>query len=130
MTLTKRKHFQKLPDISFLRLSPDGSKAAFINRSVNALFTYDLSLKTLARKSSYQARAYPVNPVFSPDGKNLFYIIQNLNNATDLSVETLDAATGKITDRVSLKKAGVTAPTFFQLQMTILFGLLPRKAGK
>ena len=100
-------------DISFLRFSPDGLKAAFFNRKVNALFLYDLSAKTLTRKYPYQARGYPANPVFSADGSRFMYIIQNLNNASDLSVETLDADSWKSYGRVSLRKAGITAPAVF-----------------
>lgn len=100
-------------DISFLRFSTDGMTAAFYNRTVNALFLYDLSSKTLTRKYPYQARGYPVNAVFSSDGKTFQYIIQNLNNASDLSVETLDAKTWKSYGRTSLRKAGVTSPTVF-----------------
>jgi WD40 repeat protein len=126
----KKKALSEIADISFLRLSPDGSKAAFINRSVNALFTFDLSLKTLARKSAFQSRAYPVNPVFSSDGKNLFYVIQNLNSASDLSVEILDSNSGKITSRVSLKNAGVTAPTVFAIANDNSFWALAEKGGE
>ncbi len=51
-------------DISYLRFSPDGLKAAFIDRAVNALFLYDFSAKTLLRKSPFKARSYPVNRCF------------------------------------------------------------------
>ena len=100
-------------DISYLRFSADGMTAAFFNRTVNALFLYDLSSKTLTRKYPYQARGYPANPVFSADGSRFMYIIQNLNNASDLSVETLDSKTWKSYGRVSLNKAGVNSPTVF-----------------
>jgi hypothetical protein len=126
----KKKALSEIADISFLRLSPDGSKAAFINRSVNALFTYDLSLKALARKSAFQSRAFPVNPVFSSDSKNLFYVIQSLNTADDLSVESLDTATGKITGRVSLKKSGLTLPTVFSIAHDNSYWAFAEKGGK
>ena len=100
-------------DISYLRFSPDGKKAAFFNRKVNALYLYDLSSKILSRKSPYQARGFPINPVFSADGTKFFYIIQNQDNTSDLSVETLDAITWKSYERVSLKKAGIEEPTVF-----------------
>ena len=100
-------------DISYLRFSPDGKKAAFYNRTVNALYLYDLSSKNLSRKSPYRARGFPINPVFSADGTKFFYIIQNQDNTSDLSVETLDAITWKSYERVSLKKAGIEEPTVF-----------------
>jgi WD40 repeat protein len=100
-------------DISFLHLSADGMTAAFFNRTVNALFLYDLPSKTLTRKYPFQARGFPVNAVFSSDGKMFQYVIQNLNNASDLSVETLDAKTWKSYGRTSIRKAGVTTPTAF-----------------
>jgi WD40 repeat protein len=117
-------------DISFLRLSPNGSKAVFINRKVNALFFYDLSTRSLARKYAYQARAYPVNPVFSNDGSTLYYVIQNLNNASDLSVEILDAQTAKSLSRVSLKKAGITTPTVFSISSEGSFWVFAGKNGE
>ena len=104
-----------LEDISFLRFSPDGQKAAFINRKLNALFLYDLGSQTLTRKYPYQARAYPVNAVFSNDGTTFFYVIQNLDNAYDLSVEALDAQSAKSFGRVSLRKADISKPTAFSV---------------
>ena len=100
-------------DISFLRLSPDGLKAAFIDRKANTLLFYNLLSRILIRKYPFQARAFPVNPEFSTDGSTLFYVIQNLNNVNDLSVEELDTQTAKISGRVSLKKAGIISPTVF-----------------
>lgn len=117
-------------DISFLRFSPDGLKAAFYNRAVNALFLYDLSSKSLARKHPYQARGYPVNPVFSAHGSTFLYIIQNLNNPSDLSVETLDARTWKSYGRASLKKAGVTLPTVFSESSDGKFWAIAGKSGE
>lgn len=117
-------------DISYLRLSTDGLKAAFINRTVNALLFYDLSSKSLMRKHPYQARSFPVNPVFSADGTKFFYVIQNLNNANDLSVETLDAQTGKSFGRVSLKKAGITSPTVFSVSNDGTFWAIAERSGE
>ena len=109
----QKEIIEKVKDISYLRLSADGRTAAFFNRTVNALFHYDLSSKILTRKSPYQSRGYPVNAVFSSDGKMFQYIIQNLNNTSDLSVETLDAETWKSYGRTSIRKAGVISPTVF-----------------
>jgi hypothetical protein len=117
-------------DISFLRFSPDGSKAVYVNRKVNALFFYDLSARSLARKYAYQARAYPVNPVFSNDGSTLYYVIQNLNNASDLSVEILEPQTAKSLSRVSLKKAGIITPTVFSISSDGSFWALAGKNGE
>ncbi|MDP2966009.1 MAG: hypothetical protein Q8N39_08260 [Pelolinea sp.] len=117
-------------DISYLRLSPDGLKAAFIDRTVNALFFYDLSTKILTRKYPYQARAFPVNPVFSTDGTTLFYVIKNLNNANGLSVEALDIQTAKSSGRVSLKKAGITSPTVFSVSTDGTFWTIAGRSGE
>ena len=117
-------------DISSLRLSPDGLQAAFINRTANALFFYDLSAKTLTRKYPYQARVFPVNPVFSRDGSTLYYVIQNLNNANGLSVEVLDTQTAKSSGRVSLEKAGITSPTVFSVSTDGTFWAIAGRNGE
>jgi WD40 repeat protein len=101
-------------DITGLRLAEAAGKAAFVDRSLNAMFIYDLASGKLTRKYPYQARAYPVNPLYNANQSRLLYVIQNPSNASDLSVETLDALTGKSYGRVSLRKAGVTQPTAFE----------------
>ena len=100
-------------DISFLRFSTNGLTATYFDRTDNALFLYDLSLKKLTRKSPYQSRSTPVNAVFSKNGTTFQYVIQYQNNASDLSVETLDSETWKSYGRTSLKKAGVVSPTAY-----------------
>jgi hypothetical protein len=91
---------------------------------------YDLSSKKLTRKDPYQARGYPVNPVFSADGAKFFYVIQNLNNASDLSVETLDAKTWKSFGRVPLKKAGIILPTVISVSADGAFWSIAGKSGE
>jgi hypothetical protein len=100
-------------DISFLRFSGNGLTASFFNRTDNALFLYDLSSQKLTRKSPYQSRSAPVNAVFSKNDTIFQYVIQYQNNASDLSVETLDTETWKSFGRTSLKKAEVVSPTAF-----------------
>ncbi len=100
-------------DISYLRFSDNGTTAAYFDSAENALFLFDLPAKKLTRKYPYQARGYPVNSLFSNRDSTFLYVIQNLNNASDLSVETLDAMTWKSYGRTSLREAGVVSPTAF-----------------
>lgn len=102
---------EALANISFVRLSPDGKKAAFIDASTHTLYLYDFETRKLARTSHYQARAVAANPEFSPDGLTLYCLVENLRKYGDFSMEVMDVENRKVIRRVSLSKAAMETPT-------------------
>ena len=108
---------EEMDDISYVRFSPDEKTAAFIDRSMSALFLYDLDAQKLTKKSHYQAKAAKINPVFSSDGQALYYLVQSLKDARDFSVEIMDITSQKIERRISLD-AEVELPVAFSVNET------------
>ena len=102
---------QEMDDISFLRFSPDGRYAAFIDKSEKRLNIMDLSSRKITTKTPYQARAYSVNPVFIDEGE-LLYIVQDNEISDQFAVEYIDLASLKILGRKNLDM-GSTIPTTF-----------------
>ena len=100
-------------EFSYLRISPDGQTAAFINTGETALYLYDLNSRKITRKNLYQARAVRANPVFSSDNKTLEYLVENLKNDGDYSVEILDVASQKTLRRVPLSTSNIGIPIGF-----------------
>jgi WD40 repeat protein len=105
---------EEFADLIYLRLSPDGRTAAFIDTAAKALFLYDLESGKLSRKSHYQAKAAMVNPIFSEDGLLLYYLVENLNNTGVFSVEIMDVESQKILKRIPLE-GKIESPIAFAL---------------
>jgi WD40 repeat protein len=93
---------EEFQNVSFLRMSPEGKFIAFVDSSRNTLYIFDLDSQKLSRKSHYQARAAITNPVFSKDGRTLYYLVENLKNKNVFSVEVLDVIDQKVIHRFSL----------------------------
>jgi WD40 repeat protein len=96
------KLVEEIQNVSFLRMSPDGNFVAFVDSSSYSLYIFDLGLKRLSRRSHYQARAAITNPVFSEDGRTLYYLVEDLKNKNAFSVEVLDVIDQKVLQRFSL----------------------------
>lgn len=102
-------------DIYDLRLSPDGQTAAYINRDQKALFIVNLPKSKVAKVSAYQARACFVNPVYSSDGSELIYIVENLKDSSVLSLEWVDSRSAKVLCRLALESGAAEQPTVLAL---------------
>jgi len=100
-------------DISFLRISPDGRSAAFIDADAHKLYLADLQEKTITKKTSFQSCAYPVNPHFTNEGLILVYMVQNLKNASNLSFDIIDMTSGKVLGRINVDEIDGGQPTAF-----------------
>ena len=98
-------------DIYALRFSPDGNIGAYIDREEKALFLFDLTTGKLSKMSAYQSRAWAVNPVFSADGTELVYMVQNLKNEEVLSLEWLDPAEQDVLRRTNLDVEELDEPS-------------------
>ncbi|HUV15396.1 MAG TPA: hypothetical protein VMW28_02390, partial [Pelolinea sp.] len=107
------KAIAEFADISYLRIAPDGNTAAFIDTYANALYLYNLGTHKVTRKNPYQARAVRANPVFSSDSSTLFYLVENIQNTGDISVEILDVTSLKTIKRVSLSTSDISIPIGF-----------------
>jgi len=99
--LASSRLVEEFKDISFLRVSPDGNFVTFIDASPNTLFIFDLKKQKISRRSHYQAKASITNPVFSDDGRTLYYLVETLNRKGDYSVEILDMLEQKVIKRFS-----------------------------
>lgn len=109
--LDESRNIKTLEDISFIQVAIDQQTAAFIDQSAHKLYLYDIGSQSLSEKSHYQARAAAVNPVFSADGSELFYLVENLNKAGDYSLEVIDTLSGKVQSRKSLSAAKIAGPS-------------------
>jgi len=105
---------EEFSSLSFLRLSPDEDTAALLDPLAKALFLYDLDSNKLTRKSHYQAKAAMVNPVFSDDGLQISYLVENLNRPGVFSVEVMDVESQKILKRTPLE-GRIESPVAFAL---------------
>jgi len=101
----------EVEDIFSLRFSPDGDTAAFINRELKALFLVNLKDSKLIRVKAYEARAWFANPVFNNAGTELAYLVQDLQDAERLSLEWVDAVSGKVLRRITLDDSGIYQPS-------------------
>ena len=115
--LGKSKKIEEFPDISYIRLSPNGKTAVFIDSSTNTLYLYDIETQKLTKKSHYQAKAARTNPVFSPDGQTLYYLVESLKNSKDFSVEIMDVDSQKVENRTPLNTE-VNSPAAFSINET------------
>ena len=102
-------------DIYGLRLSPDGQTAAYINRDQKALYIVNLPKSKVAKVSAYQARAWFTNPVYSADGSELIYIVENLKDSSMLSLEWVDSRSAKVLRRLALENGAGEQPTVLAL---------------
>ncbi len=102
-------------DIFSLRFSPSGDLAAYINREQKALNLVVLSNGKHTRVRAYQSRAYAANPLFYSGSDELVYLIENLNNPRLLSLEWLDAPSGKVLRRAALVEAIRAQPSVLAL---------------
>lgn len=107
-------------DISFLRISPEGRRAAFIDADAHKLYIADLKEKTITKKTSFQSRAYPVNPQFMNEGLLLVYLVQNLKNASNLSFDIVDMTSEKVLGRISVDEIDGRQPTAFAASLDSL----------
>ena len=102
-------------DIYGLRLSPDGQTAAYINRDQKALYIVNLPKSKVVKVSAYQARAWFTNPVYSTDGSELIYIVENLKDSSMLSLEWVDSRSAKVLRRLALENSAGEQPTVLAL---------------
>ncbi len=112
--LGEYKKVKEFTDISYLRLSPDEKTAIFIDSSRSILYLYDLETQKLTKKSHYQAKAAATNPVFSPDGQTLYYLVESLKNDKDFSIEIMDTESKKVEKRVPLNTE-IDSPAAFSI---------------
>lgn len=98
-------------DIYGLRLSPDGQTAAYINRDQKALFVVNLPQGKITKVSAYQARAWFANPVYSDDGSEIIYIVENLKDSSVLSLERVESRSNKVLRRLALENGAGEQPT-------------------
>jgi len=98
---------QEFDDISFLRFSPNGQYAAFIDQVENRLRIMEISTGKITTKTPYQARAFDVNPVFI-NGGEVIYIVQDLKISDRFSIEYIDLDGYKVLSREKLHMDNVT----------------------
>lgn len=119
----------ELNDISFLQVSPDGRSMAFIDKSSSSLYLYRFDTQKLSRKSHFQAKAAKTNPLFSEDGKLIFYLVENLRNSKDFSVEIMDAENQKVIKRIALK-SDIVLPAAFSMTTDQNIWAVGEKSGR
>lgn len=119
----------ELNDISFLQVSPNGRSMAFIDKSSSSLYLYRFDTQKLSRKSHFQAKAAKTNPLFSEDGKLIFYLVENLRNSKDFSVEIMDAENQKVIKRIALK-SDIVLPAAFSMTTDQNIWAVGEKSGR
>ena len=119
----------ELNDISYLHISPDGRTAAFIDKSSSSLDLFRFDTQKLSRKSHFQAKAAKINPLFSEDGQLIFYLVENLRNSKDFSLEIMDAESQKVLKRVALK-SDIELPVAFSVTSGQTIWAVAEKTGR
>jgi len=89
-------------DFSYLRFSPDGRSASFIDMDRYILIIIDLDSKEIIERTSYRSRAYGLNPEYTDNGRILINVVQNQDDPDVISIDWINASTYKVEKRTGL----------------------------